>query len=126
MSKKQTLSYFTSYYEKNKEHIKRKWSKRYKENHAEVRAIIHRAYLKRKYGITPEEYQSMGEKQGWVCAICGKPETRKWRGKVTKLSVDHNHKTGKVRKLLCNSCNSLIKGESIELLENAIKYLRED
>jgi hypothetical protein len=59
--------------------------------------------LKDKYGITPEVYDAMALAQNGVCAICGRPNVSNKR-----LSVDHDHKTGKVRELLCNDCNCSI------------------
>ncbi len=53
----------------------------------------------RKYGLTEERYQEMLEAQGGVCAICQKPP------KTIRLSVDHDHRTGRVRGLLCYCCN---------------------
>ena len=63
--------------------------------------------LRRRYGITKDTYMAMLEEQEWVCKICKKPETAKHpRTKTLKrLSVDHCHTTGKVRGLLCTSCN---------------------
>lgn len=55
--------------------------------------------LKHRYGITSDEYNEMLEKQNGVCAICEEEFHR-------ALYVDHNHKTGKVRALLCARCNS--------------------
>lgn len=52
--------------------------------------------LKLKYGITLEEFEMMKSRQNDVCAICQKSRP---------LTVDHCHTTGKVRMLLCNSCN---------------------
>lgn len=72
----------------------------------------------RSYGITMEVYQQMYNNQGGACAICGSE---------TDLFVDHNHETGEVRGLLCNSCNTgvgLLK-DSPSNLSNAIKYLLE-
>lgn len=57
-------------------------------------------HLMRNYGITSKQYNQMFEEQNGVCAICNLPEINR------KLSVDHNHKTGKVRSLLCQSCNA--------------------
>ena len=79
-------------------------------------------YLKGNYGITLEQFNKMQEQQEYSCAICHKSINEITR---KKLVVDHNHKTGKVRKLLCYSCNSLI-GECYEdtkILNSAIKYL---
>lgn len=82
--------------------------------------------LKHKFGITKEIYDRLFEKQSGVCAICGQRETAKNRwGKVFKLSVDHDHRTKKVRGLLCTRCNKGIGmfDEDILNLLNAINYL---
>lgn len=86
-----------------------------------------KSQLKRKFGLTPEQYEEIGTNQGNVCAICKKPEHRKnKRGETCALSVDHNHSTGKVRELLCRGCNSALghSQESIEVLEALIAYIR--
>ncbi len=87
--------------------------------------------LKSRYGITAEDYNRMVAEQKGVCAICGNAETQKrvsLSGKVRLLGlfVDHDHKTGKVRALLCNKCNQAVAyfGENIEYLANAISYLQ--
>lgn len=72
--------------------------------------------LSRRYGLTPADVAKMLADQGGVCAICG--EVPK------KLRVDHNHKTGKVRGILCHRCNLMIAGiEESEFYERAIAYL---
>lgn len=78
--------------------------------------------LKCLYGITADEYDELSALQGHVCWVCGKKETTK----DGYLHVDHCHKTGKVRGLLCGLCNRGIGalGDSIELLEKAIEYLK--
>ena len=84
-------------------------------------------HFKYKYGITVEQYNEMLEKQNGVCAICFKEETHKSRsGNVVPLAVDHSHETGAVRGLLCHACNVSLGNvrDSIEVLENAIAYLR--
>lgn len=85
---------------------------------AENKEKRRRYWLKRIYGITPEQYQEMYLSQGGCCALCCLPSEK-------TLHIDHNHQTGKVRALLCTKCNSLIgySNESIERLERAIKYL---
>lgn len=86
--------------------------------------------LRVKYGITPEDYEEFLKVQGGVCYICGGKEERlrprKFEG-PSLLCIDHCHKTGKVRKLLCHNCNGALGQvkESIEVLENMIKYIRE-
>ena len=78
--------------------------------------------LKSLYGITLEEYEELAAHQSWVCWICGKEETTK----DGFLHVDHCHKTGKIRGLLCGLCNRGIGslGDSLELLEKAVEYLK--
>ena len=63
------------------------------------RARAHARYVERTYGLEPGEYDRMLEAQDGRCAICGKqPRTK-------RLSVDHDHNTGRVRGLLCQPCN---------------------
>jgi len=78
-------------------------------------------YLRTRYGITLEDFNTMHEKQKGCCAICGKSSDENKQG----LSVDHNHKTGKVRGLLCSHCNFVIgyANDSIERLHQIINYL---
>ena len=81
--------------------------------------------LKKKYGLSKKEFEKIKEVQGDVCAICGKPEEQQRAGKIRELSVDHDHKTGKVRGLLCSKCNIGLGvfRENISILLNAIKYI---
>lgn len=67
-----------------------------------------KTYLKNAYDLTPAEYEAMLEAQLGVCAICEREETAVHMGKTPRLSVDHCHKTGKIRGLLCYSCNHLV------------------
>ena len=84
-----------------------------------------RAQRARAYGLTPAEHEVMERAQNGCCAICGRKETAKLKGKTLHLSIDHSHKTGKVRALLCRKCNSLLGyvSDSIETLRAAIQYL---
>jgi len=63
--------------------------------------------LKTRYGLTVETYDKMLREQSHRCAICGSQERQLHNAtaKRTRLSVDHDHKTGKVRGLLCAKCN---------------------
>ena len=72
--------------------------------------------LKHFYGLTPEEYNEILEEQGG-CKICQK--------KFDRYHVDHDHNTGKVRGILCLSCNVAIGhfSDDIGTLQNAITYL---
>lgn len=102
--------------EKNKKHRAKKAREWYGENKERIRNL----YLVRLFGVTLKEYNMMLDKQNGGCAICG--------GKAGKKSfaVDHDHKSGKVRGLLCGSCNVGIGHfrDDPELLEKAIKYIR--
>lgn len=77
--------------------------------------------LKRRFNITLEQYDEMFEKQNGVCAICKLPEI------TMRLAVDHDHKTGEIRGLLCQRCNRFLGQayEDLNILQNAIKYLQE-
>ena len=81
--------------------------------------------LRRRFGISLEEYETLLTQQNGVCAICGKPETYTYRGKIKNLSVDHEHRTGQIRGLLCYKCNLGIGQfeDSVELLDRAKAYL---
>lgn len=115
-----TKKYSQEYYEKNKERIKAA-SQKYFETH---KAEHENAMLKRNYGITLEDFKKMEADQGGVCKICGKPPTKNRK----RLSVDHCHKTGKIRGLLCVNCNAMIgmAKDGPELLERGIQYLKEN
>lgn len=75
-------------------------------------------HLVRKYGITLAGYDAMFAQQGGCCAICGKTQAR-------AFDVDHNHETGRVRGLLCTSCNRMVghAGDDAQTLRAAAAYL---
>ena len=82
-------------------------------------ALRHKYGLKQNYGMTPEEYSALLERQAGRCAICRKPpQTR-------RLAVDHDHKTGHIRGLLCPRCNRCIGlfQDRLDLLQRAASYL---
>lgn len=81
-----------------------------------------RAHLKRKFGITLEDFNKMLQIQDNCCAICGGTETHDKHG---VLAVDHCHTTGKIRGLLCFKCNGGLGffNDNKTSLINAIKYL---
>jgi hypothetical protein len=70
------------------------------------------------YGITLNEFEEMAKRQNGVCAICLKPSRK-------ILQVDHCHKTGKVRGLLCGKCNMFLEhvNDDAEFLFRASSYL---
>jgi hypothetical protein len=83
-------------------------------------AVMRAAHLKRKYGITPEEYDARLAEQGGGCAVCGRPPKA---GK--SLHVDHDHETGYVRGLLCFSCNAALGHfqDDLERIDAALIYV---
>jgi Autographiviridae endonuclease VII len=95
----------------------------YQENRERHLATVERCRFMRVYGITPEQYDAMLAAQGGHCAIC--PATEPGGGNK-KFNVDHDHVTGKVRGLLCRSCNLMLgySEDSEERLEAGIAYLR--
>ena len=83
----------------------------------------------RKQGVSNQHYLALFEAQDGKCAICGVTEGhRSKNSKVCRLAVDHDHRTGQVRGLLCNSCNRGLGRfkDSIENLEAAIRYLKRE
>lgn len=75
----------------------------------------------KNYGLTKEQYLQMLKAQGGRCKICGVDSTILKK----KLSIDHNHKTSKVRGLLCDACNCGIghfKDDPL-LMTKAIEYI---
>jgi Recombination endonuclease VII len=73
-------------------------------------------HLKKKYGIGAAEVDRLTQEQGGLCAVCrSRPATQ----------VDHDHKTGVVRGILCLYCNAAMGAfrDSPMIMTNAIKYL---
>ena len=81
-------------------------------------------HLKATYGITLEDYDKMLEEQEGLCANPSCYNTEK-EGK--RLHVDHNHRTGEVRGLLCNGCNTAagLAQDNPEILEGLAQYLKD-
>lgn len=77
-------------------------------------------HLRRKYGMTMEDYEAMLAKQNGGCAICSRI-----KDSHKKLSVDHDAVTGRIRGILCENCNRAIGqlGHDVARLRNAINYL---
>lgn len=73
--------------------------------------------LIKDYGITLEDFNVLYEKQNGCCAICDNV--------LSKPHLDHDHKSGKVRGLLCKPCNQGLGflQDSVEVLNKAIQYL---
>ena len=80
-------------------------------------------FMEDAYGITTQQYSEILESQGGGCAICGAPPPIDTRKK--HLVVDHNHETGEVRGLLCDTCNRGLGllGDNLHTLCSAVDYL---
>ena len=105
--KKQNSILAKEYRAKNREKLKQKSSEWYYKN-----------YKQKLYSLSEEEYKKLLEKQNGKCAICF------CEGKT--LCIDHDHKTKKVRGLLCHSCNMGLGffHDNIDILQNAKEYAK--
>ncbi len=84
--------------------------------------------LFQRFGIRLPEYLELLQKQNGVCAICFQPEIfREGNSRQLKaLTVDHDHKTGQIRGLLCHRCNLGLGHfrDDIDFMANAVQYVR--
>lgn len=110
-----------SWHARNRDKISESKRKAYFSNVEHYRARGRNSHYKHCYGITIEERDRILAEQGGACAICLSSDPRSTKG----WHVDHDHKTGKVRGVLCNPCNVLLGNarEEIQVLEQAAKYL---
>ncbi|WP_280429117.1 endonuclease VII domain-containing protein [Nocardia brasiliensis] len=96
-------------------------------SHRRARRTARRDYswerhIKATYGLTPQEYWALYDAQEGKCYICGRPRARDRK----KLSVDHCHKTGRIRGLLDQQCNRDVLGhlrDDISAFERGKEYL---
>lgn len=118
--------------ERHKQYHK-EYSKRYWQAHKDRRKRVGRKQpkeyaLQRKFKITLADYEQLQASQDNVCAICGCPEAIILAtGKRKSLAVDHDHKTGKIRGLLCSLCNTalgLLREDSIRII-GMLRYIQE-
>lgn len=103
--------------QQNSERLNAYWRKRRLE--PEVKKAQRAGHLKRKFGLTLEQYDAMLAKQGGCCALCRRPP------RTIALHVDHDHATGAIRGLLCFQCNNALADlqEDPRLLAKAMTYL---
>ena len=91
---------------------------KYPKRHLQYYKTSHR---RKYYNLEPEEYERLLTESNNLCVICLSPPKNK------SLHIDHNHKTGKVRGLLCHGCNTALglMKDNIDILTKAIEYLKE-
>lgn len=85
-------------------------------------SIYHKSYYRyKKYDITKEDFDNIQTKQLGLCGICTKPL-------LSEGHIDHCHKTGRVRGILCGNCNKAIGllEDNPVFLTNAINYLKNE
>jgi len=94
----------------------REWIRNWKRTHRAQLTDYQRRWA---YGLKPGEYEEMYQKQNGRCAICQRPQSR------TRLCVDHDHATERVRALLCGECNRGLGAfkDNQEVLKRALHYL---
>lgn len=104
---------------KLREYAKRKYYENQEASKARGRAS-YKNNRPLKYGISIEQYDAMFKQQGGVCALCGKQNSA-----GRSLAIDHCHKTGVVRGLLCGKCNVGlgVLGDCSDRLMDAVRYL---
>ena len=138
--RKRVNEYGRNWKRKNPKQVKES-AKDYYKGHQEERKAYRmkhreraRTYMKKykqdwkvnRYGLGKVGFDSLMIEQNGVCAICLQPETRRQKtGVADALCIDHNHKTGTARGLLCHKCNSaigLLQDDPL-LLEKAKEYI---
>jgi len=112
------------YYKQHKVECLAQTKRWVKANPKWVKAQARKRHLRNKYNLTLKRYKKMLNEQDYKCAMknCKVKHYNK-----TKLHVDHNHKTGKVRGLLCFRCNRILGDvkDRINILRDCIEYLKE-
>lgn len=115
--KQEALARSRLHYQRHKEEILAACKEKYKteiDKHTEW-------HIRNRYGITTEDYNAMFIHQQGRCAICGRHQSELNQ----RLCIDHSHKNGVVRGLLCRKCNAAIGlfGDNVELMKTALVYL---
>lgn len=86
-----------------------------------VKSVAHERKVQATYGLQPGEYEQLYTLQNGTCALC-----RRATGKSKRLAVDHDHKTGQPRGLLCGPCNQLLGHgrDDPDFFQRIIEYLK--
>lgn len=120
MTKEERAVYTKAYYEKNRDKISVQAKIRNKRRYVIKKDSQRERFIKRTYGISTNEYNQRVADQNGLCAICKQPDQ-----KHPNLAIDHDHKTGKIRSLLCRKCN-LILGhveKNVEHIRLMLQYI---
>ena len=98
---------------------------KYKDKRKKERTSAYITESARKYGVTKDCIRDM--LNGGTCEICGKAVSLRAKNFHEKPNIDHCHKTGAVRGLLCGYCNNLLGRckDDVSILESAVRYLNE-
>jgi hypothetical protein len=123
------LEHFNGYFDKQRNYYRlsswcKQCKKAVKKHYRSSDRRVHKDRdLRRHFGITIEDYEELLNIQGHQCKICGR--TPEEEGK--SLAVDHCHVSGKIRGLLCYTCNTTLGhfNDSVVKLASAIRYLVE-
>jgi len=103
-------------YRKNSQRYSKEYNQRKWRTSPKFRRKRFFQHIKRKYGLTPEDYNNLIKKQKSRCALCGK---------IRKLILDHDHKTGRVRGMLCRKCNMWLSVfDDKRKFKKILKYVR--
>ena len=112
------VSEYQKQYRKDNLEKVRGYEKQWRQNNPKHKKIFD---LRKKYNLSYEGWLQMWEVQDGKCAICGNSFT-----KPSDAQVDHDHRTGKIRGLLCHKCNSGMGyfNDNPQIIIKVIKYLK--
>jgi len=123
----QRKQYHRNYQRLWRKRNREKWNatmRRWREKHPDaMHEIYRRKALRENYGLTVQQYEEMLKSQNGLCACCGQPPPTGRR-----LCVDHDHKTGKIRGLLCDGCNvttGYLESPRVELCQAYLARFRQ-
>lgn len=118
------VSTANSYRKNNRPKFRETEKKYWGKNQEKYKEKNLRHHLKDSHNISIERFKELEKGQDGVCAICFRPASGN-HILTSRLFVDHNHQTGKIRGLLCGLCNTAIGHfkEDITILHSAISYL---
>lgn len=121
-TKEQKKAWQQEYNKKNRERLNQKAYEWKRKNPEKAKKYQRSSDLKARYGVSLTQYNELFRQQNGNCAICLRNQSEF----KLKLAVDHDHKTGKLCKLLCSNCNTalgLLK-ESPDTALRAVFYLK--